>query len=1030
MDARRKVNSEGRKLAKDDKSDSQDKTEKKAEPMGDDQGISPKVRKKRVINRDKKPVDPIFTVDVFEKARTDMPVKQAKVLNELRPVNTSVYTTPWEQDVLWDESEDDMDQSNDGDDDNEDDDDGDDKADKDANGAKKPKLEHSSLYLDLNDPMLVTAVAVKRPTVTRRVVMQQNRGRHRIPDWKLKNMATVLASKGPFASKDESGRHRFNISNDVFYQSRRGAQTNKNSWRSLLDPSHRATEAKPARDLRGEFFPMELGPELYAHFHRPRLSIHRGRAQLLSATSDVHRANRVANLRQERLREVSAAPFKTAGDFSALDDELLLAEYVEEHPLLVLQSTMCTNIRNYYRKLKPSDTTVPKLEYGTTVILTQREASPFLGDIARGKTFMSFENNLYRAPVFRHKPEITDFLVIRRDGRFYLRSVPSLFIVGQTMPKVEVPIPNSKASMEFISDRLRWITLKVLKKGKGFATIDEIHQFLRDESEQSIRKKLKDVAEYQRDGNTWKVKDDVDLDVESFEKILRPERYCAYLSMLAANHRLEAMRDYSQVYNPMADDEEDKQIKDEERLMPWNLTKNFIDCVRKECLLAITGPGAPTGNDLGFSYVRVANKPAHMRGSDAMVPSTKKEQTGKMSDQDRDLRKIPVKVAREMLHKKYGYSMEYLQSIDRWQVVSLVRNAATREASEKDEEMNYARDSRTTAAEHQRRFEADCYHVWDQQARDLGDTELRSSDDESDESGDEADDDDDDDVVGELQSTLQGKSTTKTAEQQEQDFVNFIKKPKKPDDATSVITSVTNMSTKAIPTQLIITRRVRNRHGEVVDREERVTDPRVIALYLHRRKAPPKKQKRRHKLLKQVSETKMSISQKGAYRYRRDDSERGRKGRRGGRAQREMDDDYSDFIHPTETVRVQRTGRNPEIALNTIIEGIIRTIMQQDTTGIFSKPVDRRKVADYYAIVMNPIDLGAMRERARDNNYQSIDAFREDLELMLSNCVLYNGPVSPYTSIAKRLVQVGTNEIDKQRERVEELSQKIQEMAV
>jgi hypothetical protein len=60
--------------------------------------------------------------------------------------------------------------------------------------------------------------------------------------------------------------------------------------------------------------------------------------------------------------------------------------------------------------------------------------------------------------------------------------------------------------------------------------------------------------------------------------------------------------------------------------MPWHLTKNFVDCVRKECLLAVTGAGDPTGNELGFSYIRVANKPAHMRGDDAMVPNLRKEQ--------------------------------------------------------------------------------------------------------------------------------------------------------------------------------------------------------------------------------------------------------------------------------------------------------------------------------------------------------------------------------------------------------------------
>jgi len=134
-----------------------------------------------------------------------------------------------------------------------------------------------------------------------------------------------------------------------------------------------------------------------------------------------------------------------------------MAEYVEEHPLLVLQPSMCSSVRNYYRKLKPSDTVQPKLAYGTTVVLSPREASPFLGQIKRGApplsavpmsgrvtlharlghTFMSFENNIYRAPAFPHQTEKTDFLVVRRKGRFFIRQVPDLFIVGQIMPKVQ-----------------------------------------------------------------------------------------------------------------------------------------------------------------------------------------------------------------------------------------------------------------------------------------------------------------------------------------------------------------------------------------------------------------------------------------------------------------------------------------------------------------------------------------------------------------------------------------------------------------
>jgi hypothetical protein len=46
-----------------------------------------------------------------------------------------------------------------------------------------------------------------------------------------------------------------------------------------------------------------------------------------------------------------------------------------------------------------------------------------------------------------------------------------------------------------------------------------------------------------------------------------------------------------------------------------------------------------------------------------------------MSDKDRDLRKIPLAKAREMLQKEYNYSEEYLKGISRWEVISLVRYA-------------------------------------------------------------------------------------------------------------------------------------------------------------------------------------------------------------------------------------------------------------------------------------------------------------------------------------------------------------------
>jgi hypothetical protein len=44
-----------------------------------------------------------------------------------------------------------------------------------------------------------------------------------------------------------------------------------------------------------------------------------------------------------------------------------------------------------------------------------------------------------------------------------------------------------------------------------------------------------------------------------------------------------------------------------------------------------------------------------------------------MSDEGKDLRKLELKEARKLLHEKYGFSMDYLESIQLWPCRNLVR---------------------------------------------------------------------------------------------------------------------------------------------------------------------------------------------------------------------------------------------------------------------------------------------------------------------------------------------------------------------
>src|SRR5262245_26280995 len=113
-------------------------------------------------------------------------------------------------------------------------------------------------------------------------------------------------------------------------------------------------------------------------------------------------------------------------------------------------------IVNYYRKTNAEDDTVPQADIGEPFVLEPSDASPFMnfGHVQPGQTIPTLYNHLIRAPVFQHTPPSTDFLIIKQtilpEGshnkqiKWYLREIPSIFVVGQTFPVQEVPGPHSR----------------------------------------------------------------------------------------------------------------------------------------------------------------------------------------------------------------------------------------------------------------------------------------------------------------------------------------------------------------------------------------------------------------------------------------------------------------------------------------------------------------------------------------------------------------------------------------------------------
>ena len=106
-----------------------------------------------------------------------------------------------------------------------------------------------------------------------------------------------------------------------------------------------------------------------------------------------------------------------------------MCEYIEENPPLMSLVGMCSKIKNYYKR-KPGSDAGPKKNYKYGE-LTFAHTSPFLGQMVPGQSIQTFENNLYRSPMYEHKVAGTDFVIIRTRNEFSIREADALFTIGK-----------------------------------------------------------------------------------------------------------------------------------------------------------------------------------------------------------------------------------------------------------------------------------------------------------------------------------------------------------------------------------------------------------------------------------------------------------------------------------------------------------------------------------------------------------------------------------------------------------------------
>ncbi len=107
---------------------------------------------------------------------------------------------------------------------------------------------------------------------------------------------------------------------------------------------------------------------------------------------------------------------------------------------------------------------------GAAYILEQIDASPFygFGDVEPGQTMQAIYNHLYRAPIFKHQVQETDFLLIKQTykgkSKFFIREIPNLYVVGQCFPVQEIPRPQSRKFVQATKGRIQVVSYRYMRR--------------------------------------------------------------------------------------------------------------------------------------------------------------------------------------------------------------------------------------------------------------------------------------------------------------------------------------------------------------------------------------------------------------------------------------------------------------------------------------------------------------------------------------------------------------------------------------
>ncbi|XP_066447984.1 bromodomain-containing protein 1 isoform X2 [Eleutherodactylus coqui] len=109
-----------------------------------------------------------------------------------------------------------------------------------------------------------------------------------------------------------------------------------------------------------------------------------------------------------------------------------------------------------------------------------------------------------------------------------------------------------------------------------------------------------------------------------------------------------------------------------------------------------------------------------------------------------------------------------------------------------------------------------------------------------------------------------------------------------------------------------------------------------------------------------------------------------------------------------EQVKVEQVAMELRLTpLTVLLRSLLEQLQEKDPAHIFAQPVNLSEVPDYLDHIKHPMDFSTMKKHLEEQRYQNLNAFEEDFNLIIENCLKYNAKDTIFYRAAVRLRDQG-----------------------